>query len=155
MCVCVCVCVCVLGSKCLSILLTRDDFESAKCCLDPWLICMIDCIHVCTFLFFEKLVLSNLHSFSIPLDNWSIYRAFWSSFYRILDSFPTDSQSIEVGFCLIASRSVEILLHALFFTYFASFFYLVIHSILVHYIHAFIWIPYVPWSSLYFSGEAF
>ena len=42
--------------------------------------------------------------------------------------------------CLTASRSVEILLHALFFTCFASFFYLVIHSILFHHIHAFIWI---------------
>ena len=40
-----------------------------------------------------------------------------------------------------ASRSVKTFLHALFFTCFASFFYFVIHSILFHYIHAFIWIP--------------
>ena len=36
--------------------------------------------------------------------------------------------------------SIEILLHALFFTCFASLCYLVIHSILFHHIHAFIWI---------------
>ena len=36
------------------------------------------------------------------------------------------------------------LLRDLFFTYFASFFYLVIHSILFHYIHAFIWISCAP-----------
>ena len=41
----------------------------------------------------------------------------------------------------IASWSVETLLHELFFTCFASFYYLFIHSILFHYIHAFIWIP--------------
>ena len=32
----------------------------------------------------------------------------------------------------------------MFFTCFASFYYLVIHSILFHYIHAFIWISYAP-----------
>ena len=36
------------------------------------------------------------------------------------------------------------LLRDLFFTYFASFFYLVIHSILFHYIHSFIWILWTP-----------
>ena len=46
----VCVCVCVLGSKCLTFFL-RDDFESLKCCLDPWLSCMLDCIHIYVFPF--------------------------------------------------------------------------------------------------------
>ena len=36
------------------------------------------------------------------------------------------------------------LLRDLFFTCFASFYYLVTHSILFHYIHAFIWISYAP-----------
>ena len=31
--------------------LLRDDFESLKCCLDPWLCGMFDCIHVCVFVF--------------------------------------------------------------------------------------------------------
>ena len=37
--------------------------------LDPWLSCMFDCIHVYVFLFFEKLFLSSLDSFSTPLDS--------------------------------------------------------------------------------------
>ena len=48
--------------------LLRDDFESSKCCLDPLLSCMFDCIHVCVFLLFEKLFLSNLDSSLTPLD---------------------------------------------------------------------------------------
>ena len=43
-----------------------------------------------------------------------------------------------------ASQSIGTLLHALFFTCFASFYYHVIHSNLFHYIHAFIWIPCAP-----------
>ena len=61
------------------------------------------------------------------LDNCSIH---WG--WLLLDS------------CSTASRSVEILLHALFFTCFASFYYLVIHSILFLYIYAFIWIRCTP-----------
>ena len=48
--------------------LLRDVFESIKCCLDFWLSSMFDCIHICVFLLFEKLFLSNLNSFSIALD---------------------------------------------------------------------------------------
>ena len=66
---------CVLGSKCLSILLMRDDFESLKCCLDLWLSSMFDCIHIYVFLFIEKLFLGNLDSSSTPLDTWLIYQA--------------------------------------------------------------------------------
>ena len=61
------------------------------------------------------------------LDNCSIH---WG--WLLLDS------------CSTASRSVEIFLHALFFTCFASFYYLVIHSILFLYIYAFIWIRCTP-----------
>ena len=40
-------CVCVLlGSMCLKLQL-RDDFERFIWCLDHWLCCMFDCIHVC------------------------------------------------------------------------------------------------------------
>ena len=56
--------------------------------------------------------------------------------------------------CSIAPRSIEILLHPLFFTYFASFFYLVIYSIFVHHIHAFISIlctPLIIFDHLYIS----
>ena len=59
----------------LNFFLLRDDFESSKCCLDPWLSCMFDCIHVYVFLFFEKPFSSNLDSSSTPLDTQLIYRA--------------------------------------------------------------------------------
>ena len=60
-----------------------------------------------------------------------------------------DSCSIHQGWLLhdsysTASRSVKILLYAIFFTCFASFYYLVIHNILFHYIHAFLWISFAP-----------
>ena len=34
--------------------LLRDDFESLKYGLDPWLCSMLDCIHVCAFLFLKN-----------------------------------------------------------------------------------------------------
>ena len=45
-----------LGSMCLKLLL-RDDFERLIWCLDHWLSCMLDCIHVYVFLFSKKLIL--------------------------------------------------------------------------------------------------
>ena len=42
-----------LGSMCLKLLL-RDDFESLKCCLDLWLSCMLDCIHIYVFPFLKN-----------------------------------------------------------------------------------------------------
>ena len=77
-----------------------------------------------------------------PLENLAFVFSIVARY--LLDRCSITVRSIEVGFCSTASRSVEILLHALFFTCFASFFYLVIHSIFVHYIHAFIWIPCAP-----------
>ena len=92
----------------------------------------------------------------------SIKEIFWA--LCLPDRFSTNPRSIKIsGFSLDSSstacQSVETLLHALFFTCFASFFYLVIHSILFHYIHAFIWIHcalliildhlYVSWVKLY------
>ena len=53
------------------------------------------------------------------------------------------------------SRSIKILLHALFFTCFASFYYLVIHSILFHHFHAFIWILCTPLIIFIFLGWSF
>ena len=49
--------------------LLRDFFESLKCCFYLWLSSMVDCIHICVFLFFEKLFLRNLDSFSITFDS--------------------------------------------------------------------------------------
>ena len=92
--------------------------------------------------------------FSTEVITYSIYRSFWTLSRQFLDpsrNFLSGQQildrfSIHQGWLLLdssftASRSVKTLLHALSFTCFASFYYLVIHSILFHYIHAFIWIP--------------
>ena len=90
---CVCVCVC-FGSKCFTFFLLRDVFESLTCCLDLWLGSMLDCIHVCVFLFFEKLFLPILTAsrqlltdcylsspffllVSTEVNAISIHRAFW------------------------------------------------------------------------------
>ena len=161
-----CVCVC-FESKCLTFFLLRDVFESLKYCLDIWLSSIFDCIHICAFLFFEKLFLSistasRYHSTTFNLSSpffllvstkvitisihrdvstkviaISIHQNFWTLSRSLFDRFSihretfcladrssTGSRSIEVGFCSIASRFFEILLHALFFTCFASFFYL-------------------------------
>ena len=37
-----------------NLLLLRDDFESSKFYLDPWLSYMFDCIHICVFLFLKN-----------------------------------------------------------------------------------------------------
>ena len=46
-------CVC-FGIKMLIIFLLRDVFGRSKCCLDPWLSCMFDYIHICVFLFLKN-----------------------------------------------------------------------------------------------------
>ena len=84
---CVCVCVCVyFGSKCQSFLLLRDVFERLKCCLDMCLSSILDYIHICVFLFFEKPFLSNLNSFSTAFDGQAIYRDTSAFSYHILNS---------------------------------------------------------------------
>ena len=42
------------GSLCLTFFLMKDVFESLKCCLDHWLYSMLDCIHICVFLFLKN-----------------------------------------------------------------------------------------------------
>ena len=73
--------------------------------------------------------------------------------FLYLDTFST--LVFVNGQILDTSRSIEILLHALFFTYFAYFFYLVIHNILFHHIHAFIWILCTPLIIFIFLGWSF
>ena len=45
-----------LGSMCIKLML-RDDFKRLIWCLDHWLSCILDCIHVCVFHFSKKLLL--------------------------------------------------------------------------------------------------
>ena len=53
------VCVCVFWDQNAYHFFDERCFERSKCCLDPWLSCMFNCIHVCVFLFIEKLFLKQ------------------------------------------------------------------------------------------------
>ena len=157
------VCVRVFGIYVLKILL-RNIFESLKYCLDPWLSCMLDCIHICVFPLLKncfKATSTDPRHLSIPGLSVELFSCFLSQSRHLLIARSIDratfcpldrcsiaGQSIKVGFCSIVSRHLSIhwdfFLHALFFTCFASFCYLVVHSILFHYIHAFLWFPCAP-----------
>ena len=149
-------------------------FECLTCCLDA---CLSS--HLVAFSFYVFFPLKNLFfassivSRQIPLllrflgltltASRKIGRSIEpkSCALYLLDTSSTDSLSIKIfGFHLdrssTASWSVMTLLHALFFTiFFASFYYLVIHNILFHYIHAFIWIPFAPLIIFMFLGWSF
>ena len=122
--VCVCVCVC-FGSKSLTFFLLRDVFERLKYCLDLWLSSIVDCIHICIFLFFEKLFLSNLDSFSTPLKRLLSIEALFllvsievnaisihQETFCLLDRCLIAVRSIKVGFYSIAARQLLDLLRS-------------------------------------------
>ena len=99
------------------------------------------------FFFFSGQKLTQFRSVEISgvfLDNFSMHR----ETFCLADRSSIDSRSIEDGFYSIAAWQLlnlsKIFVHALFFTYFASFYYLVIHSILFHYIHAFFMDSFCP-----------
>ena len=103
--------------------------------------------------FFSRQKLTQFQSIKISgvlLNRISIASSIHRETFCLADRSSTDSRSIEVGICSIAARQLLDLsgpsyMHCFFFfTCFASFYYLVIHSILFHYIHAFIWIPCAP-----------
>ena len=96
MCVCVCVCV-LLGSLCLELLL-RDVFESLKCWLDPWLSCMLDCIHVCLFLFLKNWFLATLKN--------SRHLAYLSSSKLFLIAISTPSRQLHVSIKKVLGSSI-------------------------------------------------
>ena len=94
---------------CLKLLL-RDDFKRFIWCLDHWLCCMFNCIHVSVFLFSKNCFKSLLDISSTP-GYLSSFQAFS---YRNLDTFSTPGGSIEkVLVSSIASwqlgRSIELL----------------------------------------------
>ena len=122
--VCVCVCVC-FGIKML-IFLLRDDFESLKCCLDPWLSCMLDCIHIYVFPFLKnyfKATLTDPQHLSTPglsveLFSWFLSQSQHLSIARWInrESFcplnrsSTNPRSIELLFALdtcLTDASIE------------------------------------------------
>ena len=137
------------------------------------------------FSFLWKTVFEHLNNFLIPLDNFQSIKPLFSSCLdrsycnldpsRFLDFVSIASRQIldqsrnflsswqildpsrlaSVDSYSTTSRSIEILLHTLFFTCFASLFYLLIHIILFYYIHAFIWIPCAPLVIFMFLGWSF
>ena len=127
--------------------------------------CMFDCIHVMFFSSWKTVFKQFQHlstpSLSIELFSCFLSQSWHLSIAKLINRetfYPIDSSStatfIHRGL-LDTSRSVEILLHVLFFTCFASFLYLVIHSILFHYMHAFIWILCTPLIIFMFLGWSF
>ena len=69
---------CVYFGIKMLIFLFRDDFDCSKCCSDPWLSCMLDCIHIYVFSFLKncfKATLTDRRHLSTPglfvdLFNW-------------------------------------------------------------------------------------
>ena len=162
----VCVCVCVyFGSKCLIFFLLRDVFESLICCLDLWLSSFLDCIYACVFIFFEKLFLSNLDSSSTPRLSIELFSCFLSQSRHLsitrsidresfcpLNSFLIYVQSIEVGFCSIASRHLSIHRDSLAYICFSHVLHLsiILSSITSYFITFMHFYGFfvIPWSSL-------
>ena len=120
-----CVCVC-FESKCLRFFLLKDAFESLKCWLDLWLSSMHDCIHICVFLFLEKLFLhisttswylstARLSikifdlSFSTEVKAILIHRNFWEFILIALNRFSIHQGTFYLlDRCLIAIWSIEV-----------------------------------------------
>ena len=88
----------------LDIFLLRDVFESLKCFLDLWLSSLLDCIHFCVFLFFEKLFFIKLDSFSTNLDRWLAIETLGLLFSTDLNAPSIHRSFLE--FVSIASRQI-------------------------------------------------
>ena len=109
-------CVCVFGIYVLKILL-RNIFESLKYCLDPWLSCMLDCIHICVFPLLKncfKATSTDPRHLSIPGLSVELFSCFLSQSRHLsiarwidresfspLNSSSTDPRSIELPFALV------------------------------------------------------
>ena len=139
--------------------------------MDLWLSSMIDCIHVYVFSLLWKTAFkqyrqlldtsqqlgylsSSLAFFYRILASFSIHRgSFW-----MLDRFSIAVQSIKVGFCSIAAQQLldpwSSCMHCFSHVLHLSFILSSIASCFIRFMHLYgFFVP--PWSSLYFSGEAF
>ena len=115
--------VCVFGIYVLKIVVERWFWELKKCLLDPWLSCMLDCIHICVFPF--------LKNYFQAISTLGYLSRFSTSSYRNLDSFSTvrwinrdffwilDSCSIDRGWLLFDSISTPLDPSRFFFSFFA------------------------------------
>ena len=131
-------------SSCQGECLPPCCFKSLICCLDLWLSSLLVAFSFMCFSSLEKLLFFKLDSFSTDSRQILFLSSPLSLFLIDLDRFSIHQGWLLLDSFSIAYRSIKIILHALFFTCFASFFYLVIHSIFFHYIHAFLWIPCAP-----------
>ena len=158
-------CVC-FEIKMLDIFLVKRCFWEVKMLFGSLVDLLVWLHSYLCFSLLKKLFLSNLDSSLTPSLSIELFSCFLSqswhlSIARLINRetfYPINSSStatfIHRGL-LDTSRSVEILLHVLFFTCFAPFLYLVIHSILFHHMHAFIWILCTPLIIFMFLGWSF
>ena len=89
-------CVC-FGIKMLIIFLLRDVFRRSKCCLDPWLSCMFDCIHICVFLFLKncfKATSTTPWHLSIPGLSIELFSYFLSQSWHLSIARSIDRESL-------------------------------------------------------------
>ena len=125
------------------------------------------CIYLLVFFHLENLIFLQTRQLLNTFRQLGCLSSFSASFYCIIDSFWIHREtfclldrcliavrSIDVGFCLIAAQQLLDLSRSscmhYFFSCFASFYYLVIHNILFHYIHPFMDSLY-PLDHLYVS----
>ena len=104
----------------------RDVFESIICCLDHWLSCMLDYIHVCVFLFsincFEKLAQHLLDTSLIASYLSSFLSFFLSQSHQQLDTLWINRESLcPLDSFLILGGSIELHLLLLVFVFLDSF----------------------------------
>ena len=96
--------------KVLIIFLLRDVFERSKCCLDPWLSCMFDCIHICIFLFLKncfKATSTAPRHLSIPGLSIELFSCFLSQSRHLLIARWINQES----YCLLDSSSTTTSIH--------------------------------------------
>ena len=89
------VCVCVFWDQNAYHFFDERCFERSKCCLDPWLSCMFNCIHVCVFLFIEKLFLKQSQQLLDTSQQLAHLLSSLVVFYRNFDTSRQLGGSIE------------------------------------------------------------
>ena len=98
------------GIKMFNIFLLRDVFERSKYCLDHWLSCMFDCIHICVFFFLKncfKATLITPWHLSIPSLSIEIFSCFLLQSRHLLIARWIDRESL----CPLDGSSPATLIH--------------------------------------------
>ena len=82
---------------CLTFFLLRDDFESFKCCFNLWFCSMLDCIHICVFLFLKncfKATSTTPWHLSIPALSIELFSYFLSQSWHLSIARSIDRESL-------------------------------------------------------------